>query len=95
MYTFLLQTDTPVAPLLVQQPIVTVDIFLALTTQEEEHKYLVQMSPAPPKRAGVPTTTTTTTSTMVQTKSAQSKSYLNIPHNIQLNYDQLSVSDKN
>ena len=74
MYIFLLQTDTPVAPLLVQQPIVTLDKLLALTTQEEVHKYLLQMTPASPERApiaalGVPTTTTTTTSTMVQTKS--------------------------
>ena len=74
MYTFLLQTNTPVAPLLVQQPIVTLDKLPALTTQEEVHKYLLQMTPAPPKRAptaalGVSTTTMTTTSTMVQTKS--------------------------
>ena len=57
-----------------QQPIVTLDKLLALTTQEEVHKYLLQMTPAPPKRAptaalGAPTTTTATTSTMVQTKS--------------------------
>ena len=75
MYTFLLLTDTLVAPLLAQHPIVTLDKLLALTTQEEVHKYLLQMTPAPLKRAptaalGVPTTTTTTTSTMVQTKSA-------------------------
>ena len=70
MYTFLLQTDTPVAPLLVQQPIVTLDKLPALTTQEEVHKYLLQMTPSPPKRAptaalGAPPTTMTTTSTMV------------------------------
>ena len=75
MYTFLLQTDTPVTPLLVQQPIVTLEKLPALTTQEEVHKYLLQMIPAPPKRAptaalGVPITTMTTTSTIIQTKSA-------------------------
>ena len=70
MYTFLLQTDPPVAPLLAQQSIVNLDKLPALTTQKEVHKYLLQMTPAPPNRAptaalGVPTTTTTTTSTMV------------------------------
>ena len=70
MYTFLLQTDTPVAPLIAQQPKVTVDKLPALTTQEDVQKYLQQMSPAPPKRTptaalGIPTTTMTTTSTIV------------------------------
>ena len=41
MYTLLLLTDTPVAPLLAQQPIVTLDKLPALTTQEEVHKYLL------------------------------------------------------
>ena len=70
MSTFLLQTDTLVAPLLAQQPIVTLDKLLALTTPAEVHKYLLQMTPAPPKRAPTaalraPTTITMTTSTMV------------------------------
>ena len=76
MYIFIVDRHT-CSPLLVQQPLVTVDGMLTLTMPEDVQRYLQQMSPAAPRRAptatlGAPmmtTSPTTVASTMVQTKS--------------------------